>query len=145
MNFVDTWAWVALALRDDQHHEMAVAVYRSLLVKRERLVTSDYILDESITLLMGRDTSGRATQFVDALLQRTAQDGLILESIDRQRFDQAWALRKRYTDHPAISFTDFTSIVVMEFLGITRIFSGDNHFIQVNRGFHLVNNPVATG
>jgi len=44
----------------------------------------------------------------------------------------------RYQDNPDISFVDFTSMVVMQDLGITHVFSGDAHFRQVNLGFQLV-------
>jgi hypothetical protein len=33
---------------------------------------------------------------------------------------------------------DFTSMVVMQELGIAEVFSGDEHFVQVNLGFRLV-------
>ena len=44
----------------------------------------------------------------------------------------------QYHDKPDISFVDFTSMVVMQDLGITDVFSGDRHFLQVNLGFQLV-------
>jgi predicted nucleic acid-binding protein len=47
-------------------------------------------------------------------------------------------MRQKYADKPDISFVDFTSMVVMQDLGITDVFSGDQHFEQVNLGLRLV-------
>ena len=44
MIFVDTWAWVALAIPEDQVHLQAVAIYGQLIQNRERMVTSEYVL-----------------------------------------------------------------------------------------------------
>jgi predicted nucleic acid-binding protein len=57
--------------------------------------------------------------------------------VSAAQFEQAWVLRQRYHDKPDISFTDLTSMVVMQDLGITDVFTGDAHFQQVNLGFRL--------
>jgi predicted nucleic acid-binding protein len=54
------------------------------------------------------------------------------------QFRSAWRLRQKYHDKPDISFVDFTSMVVMQDLGLTDIFTGDVHFKQVNLGFCLL-------
>jgi predicted nucleic acid-binding protein len=46
-------------------------------------------------------------------------------------------MRQKYHDKPGISFVDFTSMVVMQDLGIVDVFTGDDHFRQVNLGFQL--------
>ena len=61
-----------------------------------------------------------------------------LVHVSAQQFRRAWQLRQQYHDKPDISFVDFTSIVVMQDLGIQDIFTGDAHFQQVNLGFRLV-------
>jgi predicted nucleic acid-binding protein len=43
----------------------------------------------------------------------------------------------QYHDKPDISFVDFTSMVVMQDLGIVDVFTGDKHFKQVGLGFRL--------
>jgi uncharacterized protein len=53
------------------------------------------------------------------------------------QFERAWQMRQKYYDKPDISFVDFTSMVVMQDLGITDVFTGDAHFQQVNLGFRL--------
>lgn len=138
MTFIDTWAWVALAAPGDQYHARALTSYRILVQSREPMVTSDYVLGETITFLFGRTQGQLATRFIDGVLQRVSQGGLRLEPITPDRFQRAWELRKRYQDKPGISFTDFTSMAIMEALQVITIFSGDRHFSQVNMGFQLV-------
>jgi predicted nucleic acid-binding protein len=47
--FVDTSAWLALNDRDDQYHKKAVE--KSVEIKNQRieLITSEYVIDESVT------------------------------------------------------------------------------------------------
>ena len=44
----------------------------------------------------------------------------------------------KYRDKPEISFTDFTSMMVMAELGLKRVLTEDQHFTQVGMGFELV-------
>jgi predicted nucleic acid-binding protein len=73
------------------------------------------------------------------LLAASVDEGsLILVSIDQTRFKAAEKLRIRYHDKPAISFTDLSSMVVMQEFGIQKILTEDNHFAQVGLGLELV-------
>ncbi len=73
------------------------------------------------------------------MIEQAIQDGyLYLERIMPERFEQAKRLRLRFQDKPRISFTDLTSMVVMNELGITDILTEDTHFVQVGMGFQLV-------
>jgi predicted nucleic acid-binding protein len=60
-----------------------------------------------------------------------------LVHVSPQQIRRAWDLRQKYHDKPDISFVDFTSMVVMQDLGLTDIFTGDAHFRQVGLGFQL--------
>jgi uncharacterized protein len=51
VTFVDTGAWVALFVEGDARHEAARAW---IISNRDRLVTSDYIVDEVLTLIAAR-------------------------------------------------------------------------------------------
>jgi predicted nucleic acid-binding protein len=54
------------------------------------------------------------------------------------RFTRAWALRKQLDDKPNISFTDLTSMVIMQERHIVQVLTEDAHFAQVGLGFSLV-------
>lgn len=51
---------------------------------------------------------------------------------------QTQVLRSKFLDKPLISFTDLTSMVVMQECKITTILTQDAHFTHVNMGFELV-------
>ena len=44
MIFVDTWAWVALACKRDEHHHWAKLERRRLRAAGQRFVTTDFVL-----------------------------------------------------------------------------------------------------
>lgn len=56
---------------------------------------------------------------------------LITEEIE----EQAWKLFKQYSDKD-FSFTDCTSFVVMQQLGLSEVFTNDHHFEQM--GFTIL-------
>jgi predicted nucleic acid-binding protein len=74
--FMDTGAWLAVVVQTDQYHDVGVLHYEALISRRERLFTSDYVLDETVTrirygcepcdrrCLPGLDWRGREVRFV---------------------------------------------------------------------------------
>lgn len=123
MIFVDTSAWFAHAIPDDEHHEEALGWVRQ---NRLLLVTTDYIIDETLTLLRARAQTLRATQLGELLFSGNLAQMHYLSQDDIQH---AWQVFRQYTDKEW-SFTDCTSRVVMEELGITDAFFFDQHFRQ---------------
>jgi predicted nucleic acid-binding protein len=81
---------------------------------------------------------GTALVAMRLLLETVASGRVILERIDPERFTKACGLRERYADKPRISFTDFTSMVIMTKLGITTILTEDAHFMHVGLGLQRV-------
>jgi predicted nucleic acid-binding protein len=136
--FVDTWAWLALSNRKDEHHEVAKREYDEIKAAGYRMVTSDYALDEVITALFRNVAFGSAVQFVESLFAAIKGNQIKLERITEARFKAAWSLRKKYEDKPEISFTDLTSFVLMQELRIHKVFTGDSHFEKVNLGFEIL-------
>jgi predicted nucleic acid-binding protein len=136
--FVDTWAWLALAHKHDPYHPAAVRQHRTLQGAKERYVTTDYVLAEVMTPLFGNLSFAKAEQFMLNLFQSIRYGTYQLELISPSRFERAWQMRRKYKDKSDISFVDFTSMVVMQDLRITDIFTGDADFQQVGLGFHLL-------
>ena len=58
--FVDTSGWAAYFNERDANHKKAVMVWENLKKQRADLITSDYILDETITLLKVRGNANVA-------------------------------------------------------------------------------------
>lgn len=136
--FIDTWGWYALGNIKEPAHESVKAIYKEARRKNAKIYTTDYILDETITLLFRRVPFAKARQFVSGLLQAVFGGFLILERITPERFQRAWELRQKYQDKPDISFTDLTSFAVMQELKISDVLTDDHHFLQVNLGFELL-------
>jgi predicted nucleic acid-binding protein len=122
---VDTGAWFAAAVRNDPDHEAAM---RWLERNREPLVTTDYILAETTTLLRMRDKTVRghrlAVRVATSLLHGEAA---LLEKVNGEDLERALEVFRTYRDH-LFSFVDCTSFVVMERLGISCAFAFDQHF-----------------
>jgi len=136
--FIDTWGWYALGNMNEPAHKGVKAIYEEAKRQKAKIYTTDYILDETITLLFRRIPSAKARQFVSGLLQAVVGGFLILERITPERFQRAWELRQKYQDKPDISFTDLTSFAVMQELKISEVLTDDHHFLQVNLGFKLL-------
>ena len=111
--------------------------HRKLLKKNRRYVTTDYVLGELIDYLYDATAEPQARDFIRGLLGKANAGILQLVHISPEQFQRAWQMRQKYHDKPDISFVDFTSMVVMQDLGITEVFTGDAHFQKVNLGFRL--------
>ena len=121
--FVDTGAWFAYFVRRDADHAAAVEWMQA---NRQPLLTTDFILDELLTLLKLRESYTVAVAAGDALLYKAVTR---VERVSEEDFLQAWDVFRRYRDKEW-SFTDCTSKVVMERLGHTHAFAFDSHFAQ---------------
>jgi uncharacterized protein len=123
MIFVDTGAWFAAAVPSDPEHS---AASWWLAGNTEPLLTTDYIVDESLTLLRARGERTRAL-----LLGEEFFNGRVAEiyTLDETDVALAWEVFKRFDDK-AWSFTDCTSKVIIERLGIQQAFAFDHHFRQ---------------
>jgi len=106
--FIDTWGWLALGHHRDARHQEVKAFYQSLREKGIPCYTTDYVLDETITLLFRREIFEEAVYFMEGIFQATEERFLTVERITSERFTSAWKLRKRLQDKSKISSTDFT-------------------------------------
>ena len=109
--------------------------YNDLRFKKGILYTTDYILDETITLLFRKLPFETAEVETKEIIRAIDNSYLILEWINEERFRKAKDLRLKFRDKPRISFTDLTSMVVMEEVGIQDVLTDDDHFIHVGMGF----------
>jgi predicted nucleic acid-binding protein len=124
--FVDTAGWVACADAADPSYNKAVAARDAWLQDGGVLITTDYVADETLTLLrlrLGLRTSEAWWQQVDA------SPRVRWEYISLARADKARAFFFRYRDKE-FSFTDCTSFVVMRELKLQAVLTTDHHFTQ---------------
>jgi len=133
--FVDTWGWLTLNDAGERQHLEVARLYRTLIQQQTLIYTTTFVLDETFTLFFKRLNPVQAQRSMVQLSNAFLGDWFRLIQIDAQRFSQAQSLRLKYLDKPHISFTDFTSMVVMQEFKISRILTEDAHFIQVGLGF----------
>ena len=74
MIFVDTGAWIGLLNPRDQHHGVAATIYNRLVRQRARIVTTDYVIDETITRLRYDVNHPAAVKFLDFINQIEEQN-----------------------------------------------------------------------
>ena len=132
MIFIDTGALLARYLCKDQHHRSAVAVWKDLGSKRENCVTSNFVLDETFTLLGRRAGYSFAVQRAKNIY---ASKAFTIYRPDRDDEIKALQFFSKYADQQ-VSFTDCISFVLMKRGKINRVFSFDRHFELA--GFHLI-------
>ena len=127
--FVDTSAWVAFANTRDPDHR---AVVRALRKFEGRLVTSNFVFDEVVTLSLARFGHAIAAKIGNVLLDADVAD-LVRVTADDER--TAWRLFLDRADK-TYSFTDCTSFTMMRRLGLTTAATLDDGFTQ--EGFEVV-------
>ena len=129
--FVDTSGWVALFDASDKYHLHAVNGFNTLLGTPVNFLTSDYIFDETITLLLQRGGQNQAVRFGNWMLNA---DNIDLLYIHEGVWKTAWEMFQSYEDKEW-AFTDCTSFVLMRQHGLHQAFTFDHHFEQA--GFQL--------
>jgi predicted nucleic acid-binding protein len=129
--FVDTSAWFALTHRRDSAHRRALRVWKELRRQPTRLVTSDYVFDETITLTRVRAGHAAACRLGSFLLRSRVVE---ITEVTPQVRAGAWELFVRQADME-FSFTDCTSFVIMRELDLHDAFAFDEHFAQM--GFRV--------
>lgn len=129
--FVDSSGWIALFDKSDEYHLHAAQALRSLRNQSILLLTSDYILDETLTHLLyaiGRHVALRFGQW--ALTTNHVE----IARVDEEIWGSAWTMFQAYDDKKW-AFTDCTSFVLMQRYNLWRAFTFDHHFAQM--GFQL--------
>jgi predicted nucleic acid-binding protein len=123
MIFVDTGAWYASLVPTDPDHAKAA---RWLSINRSPLLTTDYVIDETLTLLRVRGERKRAL-LVGARF--FSGDLAEIHKITAADLTLAWETFQQFDDK-GWSFTDCSSRAVMQQLGLTSAFAFDHDFRQ---------------
>lgn len=126
--FVDTSAWYAYLRRDDPDH---AAVSAALEAWEGRLVTSNFVFDETVTLARARLGPAVSIKAGEALREGGVAELVRLLPEDE---DDAWGYFPRWRDK-GYSFTDCTSFALMRRLRLTTAVATDRHFGQA--GFEV--------
>ena len=130
--FVDSGAWIALALTRDPFHLRAVEAWQIMAELRVKIYTSVPVVLETFTFLDRNATRDVALGWKEAL---KVVDGLTVLGCAAEDMGLAWNYFERQDLHK-LSAVDATSFVLMKKEGIKQAFSFDHHFASV--GFHIV-------
>ncbi len=130
--FVDTSGFYALLVSADDRHKQAVALLRQARASQQCFVTTDYVLDETATLLKARGHSHLLTPLFDRIAaSRVCQ----VVWTHQDLFGEAQAYFLRRLDH-AYSFTDCLSFCVMASRRVQEALTKDEHFAEA--GFRVL-------
>jgi hypothetical protein len=119
--FVDTGAWYALTDKRDPDHRNAVQFLRK---NTYPLVTTNFVFDETITLLRMRIGWEAAAEFGRKLKSSRLVTIIAVNGEDENR---AWDIFLKFRDKD-FSYTDCTSFAVMQRLKLETAFTFDGHF-----------------
>ena len=129
--FVDTGAWIALALTRDPLHPRAFETWELLAISGAKLHTSVSIVVETFTFLDRNTTRNVALAWKDSL--KVVPRLRILPSTSRD-LEQAWKYFERPDLHK-LSAVDALSFVLMAERRIRVAFAFDGHFATA--GFRM--------
>ena len=122
--FIDSGGFYALVSAAGAAHVQAVKIMAECQAQRRRAVTTDYILDETATLLRARGLTKQLKEFLR--LTETSQ-ALSVEWMTPDRFTAARTFMLKHLDQE-FSFTDCASFVVMKELRLRDALATDKHF-----------------
>ncbi|TQQ81489.1 type II toxin-antitoxin system VapC family toxin [Halonotius roseus] len=128
--FVDTGVFFAHHDTDADRHADAVAALDAVLDgEYGQPYTSDYVLDETVTLTRVRTNSFGAAETVAERIQGKPPHPDVIELLHVEPDDvtAAMATFRRYSDHE-LSFTDAMTIHLCESRGIDTVLSFDADF-----------------
>ncbi len=124
--FIDTSGFYAILARHDSKHAKARAILRDAAKKKSTFVTTDYVIDETATLLHAKALSHILPDLFDIVFESKA---CAIEWMDQDRFLKTRTLFLKHRDQ-SWSFTDCSSFIVMKELRITEVLTKDKHFIE---------------
>ena len=127
--FVDTGAWYPYLDRKDPDHHLAAGILEQYSAQ---LLTTNFVMDEAITLLRYRAGTAVAIQFGELLFSGAVSK---IVHVSRQDQQKAWKLFQKYNGH-CFSYTDCTSFVVINRLKISTTIAFDSDFREY--GLHCL-------
>lgn len=130
--FGDTSFFFALVAKRDPAHRSAVVAFEKLLRAGARVITTDYIVDETLTLTKARIDAPTSVSLLDRIER---SDSIDLELVTSEKFVASKQYFRKHSDH-GYSFTDCTSFVVMDDLEVRSALTTDRHFKEA--GFEVL-------
>lgn len=122
--FVDTSGFYAMLVKRDDSHENVTGIMRKAKRLKWTFMCTDYVLDETATLLKARGLSHLLDDFFNNIFQSKA---CRIEWTDSERFLATTKFFLKHSDQ-GWSFTDCLSFLVMRELKLKSALTKDRHF-----------------
>lgn len=122
--FIDTGAFIAKYLPEDQFHLKALGLWQKLEKKQTKLITSNFVLDETLTLLARRADYSFSSRIAQAIYASKVIK-IIRPTLETEY--GALVYFEKFSDQ-RVSFTDCVSFQMMKEHRIKQAFSFDRHF-----------------
>jgi len=122
--FIDTGFLKALVDSEDNFHGQAKKIWVKLQEDKVVLITSNFIIDETLTVIRVKCGLQKALDFRDLLAENSQILKIMRVTVD----DQAKAWQWFVKNWSKLSFTDCVSFAVMKRLGLRRAAAFDEHF-----------------
>jgi hypothetical protein len=126
--FVDTGAFCAISDSRDDFHAVATRQFSLMLKDKHPLVTTNFVVDETYTWIRYRLGAVQALQFVRKVWEsEKGNPALEVVTVTRALEQRAVRLLEKFADQD-ISYTDATSLALIQERKLTRAFTFDRHF-----------------
>jgi uncharacterized protein len=122
--FIDTSGFFSMLSVRDLSHKKAGEILKKAKQANQFFVTTDYIIDETATLLNARGISHLAGILFDTV---SATRACRIEWMDQERFSRTQTYFEKHLDH-GWSFTDCFSFLIMKELKLQNVLTKDKHF-----------------
>jgi len=127
MIFLDTSFMVAFYNTRDENHVKAKNLMSDIInFKYGPLYVSDYVFDETVTVIFIRLRDLRRAVRIGEYLRKSVE----LVKVASSNFEDAWRIFKKQKE-TGFSFTDCTSISVMRRMNIRNIATFDRDFLKL--------------
>jgi predicted nucleic acid-binding protein len=122
--FIDTSANFAIVNKKDIDHIAAINFLKEATEKRCGLISTNFILAETYTLIMRKIGREIAIRYI-----KDFRNPAFIIRVLQTDEEKAWDIILKHKDKD-YTYTDATSFAVMERLGIKKAFAFDKHFEQ---------------
>jgi len=128
--FIDTSAFLAILNKEDHFHQIAKETWEEINVSEEYLICSNYVINETISLLQNRFG-------IEALriFENEVRPVIDLIWVD-QSIHHAGMVVVLTTNHRKLSLVDCTSFEIIRNLQVEKVFTFDSHFSD--QGFNII-------
>ena len=132
--FIDTGLFLALYDAEDTYHKRSQELFKNALAgKLGRLYTSDYIIDEAITIVLVRTKQHNMAVELGKYLMESPR--ITRLTVDNDAFTDAWTKFQNLKDKN-LSFTDCTTLALTDKYHIKQLMSYDHGFDGLTQRIH---------